>query len=96
VCAWASVVVSHLRFRRIRIRNGEEDRIRSKMPFSPYGNYLALVFIAAVTICIAVLPDTRTSLLVSGAWVLVVFIAYKLDTRTDRNRRRDRGRPVRG
>ncbi|WP_081239001.1 amino acid permease [Streptomyces viridosporus] len=86
VCAWASIMVSHLRFRRIRIRNGQEDQIRYKMPFHPYGNYLALVFVAAVLVCIAVLPETRTSLYVSGGWVLVVFIAYKLHTRTGRSR----------
>ncbi|MFF2509349.1 amino acid permease [Streptomyces sp. NPDC058067] len=39
VCAWASIVISHLRFRRIRIRNGQADRIRYKMPLYPYGNF---------------------------------------------------------
>ncbi|QOV33220.1 amino acid permease [Streptomyces ferrugineus] len=86
-CAWASIAISHLRFRRIRIQNGQEDQIRYKMPFFPYGNYLALVFIAAVLVCIALLPDMRTSLLVSGGWVLVVFIAYTVHTRAGRNNR---------
>ncbi|MGW0711511.1 amino acid permease [Streptomyces sp. NPDC002643] len=85
-CAWASITISHLRFRRIRMRNGQEDQIRYKMPFFPYGNYLALVFIATVLVCIAVLPDTRTSLLVSGGWVLLVFIAYTVHTRAAKNR----------
>ncbi|MGI5467380.1 amino acid permease [Streptomyces sp. CA-132043] len=82
VCAWASIMISHLRFRRIRIRDGREDQIRYKMPFYPYGNYLALAFVAVVLVCIGILPETRTSLLVSGGWVLVVFIAYKLHTRS--------------
>ncbi|MET9080849.1 amino acid permease [Streptomyces sp. NPDC004237] len=81
VCAWASIMISHLRFRRVRIENGQEDQIRYKMPLYPFSNYVALVFIATVLVCIAILPDMRTSLYVSGGWVLLVFIAYKLHTR---------------
>ncbi|MEU7082884.1 amino acid permease [Streptomyces achromogenes] len=81
LCAWSSIAVSHLRFRRIKRRDGQEGRIRYKMPFHPYGDYLALVFVATVLVCIAVLPETRSSLYVSGGWVLVVFLAYKVHTR---------------
>lgn len=77
VCAWSSILISHLRFRRARIRAGEADRIRYRMPFYPYGNYLGLAFVVAVVVCIAILPDTRVSLAVSAAWVLVVYLAYR-------------------
>ncbi|WP_306317466.1 MULTISPECIES: amino acid permease [unclassified Streptomyces] len=86
LCAWASIVVSHLRFRRSRIRDGRADRLRYKMPLHPYSNYLALLFIAAVLACIAILPDTRVSLAVSGAWVLVVYAAYTFYTRNTKRR----------
>ncbi|MFD8378194.1 hypothetical protein ACFV2X_06395 [Streptomyces sp. NPDC059679] len=86
VCAWGSIVISHLRFRKAKIRNGQEDQICYKMPLHPYGNYLALVFVAAVLVCIAILPETRISLIVSGVWVLVVFVAYTFYTRTQRQR----------
>jgi AAT family amino acid transporter len=55
------------------------------MPLFPYGNYIGLAFIAWVLICIALTPGSRVSLIVSAAWVLVVFIAYKLYTRRDTN-----------
>ncbi|NUS82110.1 MAG: amino acid permease [Streptomyces sp.] len=93
VCAWGSIVISHLRFRKAKIRNGQEDQIRYKMPLHPYSNYLALVFVAAVLVCIAILPETRISLLVSGVWVLVVFVAYTFYTRTQRQRS-DRDSPA--
>ncbi|MGW4334863.1 amino acid permease [Rhodococcus koreensis] len=80
VCAWTSIVVSHLKFRKLRIQNGQEGAIRYKMPFYPYSNYIALVFVAAVLVCIALLPDMRISLVVSGAWVLVVYIAFRIYT----------------
>lgn len=78
VCAWSSIVISHLRFRRIRIRNGEAHAIKYKAPFYPYADYIALVFVAVVLVCIAILPDMQVSLLISAAWVLVVFIAYRI------------------
>ncbi|AXF26014.1 amino acid permease [Burkholderia pyrrocinia] len=81
VCAWGSIVISHLKFRKIRMLNGDADRLSYKMPFYPYGNYFALLFVAAVMVCIAILPDMRMSLIVSAVWVGVVFIAYKIYTR---------------
>jgi len=81
ICTWTSILVSHLKFRKIRIQNGQAANITYKMPFYPYGNYIALAFMAAVMICIAILPDMRVSLIVSGAWVAVVFVAYKFYTR---------------
>lgn len=83
VCAWASIVISHLKFRKVRIQNGQVDKLSYKMPFYPYSNYIALAFVAAVMICIAILPDMRMSLAVSGVWVAVVFVAYKFYTRND-------------
>ncbi|TKC92236.1 amino acid permease [Trinickia terrae] len=83
ICAWASILISHLNFRKSRVKNGQERNITYKMPFYPYSNYLALAFMAAVMICIAVLPDMRMSLVVSGVWVVVVFIAYKFYTRSE-------------
>lgn len=81
VCAWSSIVISHLKFRRVRIENGQEGSIVYKMPFFPYGNYIALAFIAAVVLCMAFLPDMRISLVVSAVWVAVVFVAYRFYTR---------------
>ena len=78
ICAWSTIIISHLRFRRLRARNGQSDKIKYKAPFFPYANYIALVFVAVVLVCIAVLPDMQVSLLVAGAWVVVVFIAYKV------------------
>jgi AAT family amino acid transporter len=84
VCAWSSILVSHLRFRKLRIQAGESDKLTYKMPFFPYGNYIALAFVAAVLACIAILPDMRMSLLVSAAWVAVVYVAYRFYTRDQR------------
>jgi AAT family amino acid transporter len=34
-------------------------------------------------VCIAILPDMRMSLVVSGVWVAIVFVAYKFYTRSE-------------
>ncbi|WP_371884487.1 amino acid permease [Caballeronia sp. S22] len=83
VCAWGSIVISHLRFRKLKIQNGEADQISYKMPFYPYGNYIALFFIAAVMVGISILPDMRMSLVVSAIWVFVVYIAYRFYVRKE-------------
>ncbi|WP_322094315.1 amino acid permease [Paraburkholderia bannensis] len=77
VCAWGSIVISHLRFRKLRVRAGTDGQIAYRMPFYPYSNYLALAFVAAVLVGIALLPDMRMSLVVSAVWVFVVYVAYR-------------------
>ncbi|MEX3980498.1 amino acid permease [Paraburkholderia sp. EG287A] len=86
VCAWGSIVISHMGFRKSKMRKGEESQITYKMPFYPYSNYIALTFLAAVLIGIAILPDMRISLVVSAVWVFVVFVAYKFYVRKDATR----------
>ncbi|MDR5809212.1 amino acid permease [Caballeronia sp. LZ019] len=83
VCAWGSILISHLRFRKLKIRNGEVDKLSYKMPFYPYSNYIALLFVGAVLVGIAILPDMRMSLVVSAVWVAVVYVAYRFYVRND-------------
>lgn len=84
ICAWASIVISHLRFRKIRIENGQADQISYKMPFYPYSNYFALFFMAVVVACMAILPDMRLSLLVAAVWICIVYAAYRIYVKKDR------------
>ncbi|MXN20715.1 amino acid permease [Pseudooceanicola sp. GBMRC 2024] len=84
VCAWTTILVSHLRFRRVRIANGQAEAISYKMPFFPYGNYIALAFMATVILCMAILPDMRLPLGVSIGWVAFVFVMYQFYTARER------------
>ena len=81
ICAWSSIVISHLNYRKLRMKKGDADKIAYKMPFFPYANYIALVFIAVVLVCIAILPDMRTSLYVSATWVAIVYGAFRFYTK---------------
>jgi amino acid transporter, AAT family len=81
ICNWSAILISHLKFRKMKIKNNEVDKLTYKMPFYPYSNYFALFFMAVVIVCMGFLPDMRMSLVVSAVWVVVVFIAYKFYTK---------------
>ncbi|ULT58771.1 amino acid permease [Neobacillus drentensis] len=83
ICNWSAILISHLKFRKIKIKNNEVDKLTYKMPFYPYSNYFGLFFMAVVIVCMGFLPDERMSLVVSAVWVVIVFIAYKFYTKKD-------------
>lgn len=78
ISSWSGIVISHLNFRKIKIKNGEADKIHFKMPFFPYGNYIAIIFILAVTVCMGFLPDMRISLVVSAVYCVIMYIAFRI------------------
>ncbi|MFJ5760477.1 amino acid permease [Neobacillus sp. NPDC093182] len=81
ISAWSAILISHLKFRKIKIKNNEVDKLTYKMPFYPYGNYFGLFFMAVVIVCMGILPEMRMSLIVSAVWVALVFVAYKFYTK---------------
>jgi AAT family amino acid transporter len=89
--SWSGIVISHLNFRKIKIKNGEENKIHFKMPFFPYGNYIAMIFIITVTICMAFLPDMRISLIVSAVYCIVMYVAYKLVVKNEESKAKTLG-----
>ncbi len=84
ICNWSAILISHLKFRKIKIKNDEVDKLTYKMPFYPYSNYFSLFFMAMVIVCMGFLPDMRMSLVVSAVWVAIVFVAYKFYTKKDK------------
>jgi AAT family amino acid transporter len=84
IASWAGITVSHLNFRKIKIANNEEDKIKFKAPFYPYSNYFSLVFLATVLICIGFIPEMRISLVVAAIWMVIVYIGYKIYTKKEK------------
>ena len=83
ISAWSAILISHLKFRKIKIKNNEVDKLTYKMPFYPYSNYFGLFFMAVVIVCMGILPEMRMSLVVSAVWVAIVFVAYEFYTKKD-------------
>lgn len=48
------------------------------MPYSPYSNYISLLFIAGVIIASALDPSTQIALFIFPAWLILLIIIYYL------------------
>ncbi|HHB0784670.1 amino acid permease [Enterococcus faecium] len=66
---WIVILISEIKFRKSHSK--EMVNHPFKMPFSPYTNYLSLLFLAIVLVYMFINPETRISLLIG-----LVFLAY--------------------
>lgn len=78
VANWIAILVSHLKFRKVRIQNNTYNEVAFKMPFSPYSDYFALAFMIMIIIIMGIIPDTRITLYVAPVWVIVLYLYYRL------------------
>lgn len=75
---WAMILITHLKFRRIKQEAGEAEKLAFKLPFYPISNYVTLAFLALVTGMMAYIPDMVYSLYIGPVWILILYIGYKL------------------
>ena len=81
VSGWVCELLCQYRFRKIKIKNHEEDQIKFKMPWWPFSSYFALGFMALVMVMIAIIPDFRITYYVAPVWVLILLIAYRVSVK---------------
>lgn len=77
LCNWSSIILSHLRFRRLHERKGDAQAISFPSPWYPYIDYVAIAFMLIVVACMAVIDEMRVALLICAIWVAVVYAVYK-------------------
>ncbi|WP_322023433.1 amino acid permease [Burkholderia sp. BCC1977] len=80
IWTWAVILVTQMKFR-AGLSPAERRALRFRMPFWPYGSWVALAFLVFVTALMAVFPDTRIALYVGPAWLVLLallFYAFKL------------------
>jgi AAT family amino acid transporter len=78
IWTWTVVLVTQMKFRR-NLSKTERDRLTFRMPFYPYGSWLALAFLALVLGLMGFFPDTRIALIVGPLWlVLLTALFYGL------------------
>ncbi|MEX3856722.1 amino acid permease [Paraburkholderia sp. BR10923] len=75
VITWVTIVVTHLRFR--KLRKARDLKARFPAPFAPVTNYLVLAFLAAIVTVMLLTPGIRASALVIPVWIGVVYVAYR-------------------
>jgi GABA permease len=78
------IALSQVAMRRRMIRAGVEPRLR--MWLFPWLSYATIAGMVAVIAAMGVLPDSRSSFLVSLVTVVVILVAYEIRTRLARRR----------
>ncbi|AOV97811.1 phenylalanine transporter [Edwardsiella hoshinae] len=76
VINWAMISVAHLRFRAQKDREGVVTRFRAF--WYPAGNYLCLLFMAAILVIMFFTPGIQISVLLIPLWLLVLAIGYAI------------------
>lgn len=79
---WAMISITHLKFRKSKVRAGLATRFPSLG--QPWTNFLCLAFMAGVVVIMLLTPSTRVSVLMIPAWLAVLAACYWLKRRTPR------------
>lgn len=75
VWVWLMILLSHVAMRREIARNKWAES-EFRMPLWPLGSWLAIAFMGLVVTVLAFHEDTRGSLLVGVAWLVILTLAY--------------------
>ncbi|MDC8759450.1 amino acid permease [Janthinobacterium fluminis] len=75
VWTWGVILVTQIKFRQ-SLPAAERAALAFRMPFWPYGSWIALAFLALVIGLMAYFPDTRVALVVGPAWLVLLTVLY--------------------
>ena len=75
VWTWAVILVTQMNFRR-GLSPAQRSKLAFRMPFWPYGSWIALAFLGLVVALMAYFPDTRIALYVGPAWLILLTVLY--------------------
>jgi AAT family amino acid transporter len=75
IWTWGVILVSQMKFRK-GLSEEEKKALKFKMPFFPYGNYIALAILIFVVGIMAYFPDTRIALIVGPCWLALLTAIY--------------------
>ncbi|MFS0559182.1 amino acid permease [Terribacillus sp. 179-K 1B1 HS] len=77
VINWAMIVIIHLAFRK-RIGKEAASKLSFRLPLYPISNYLVMLFLIAIVVIMAFIPDYRLALFILPVWVIIICVGYKL------------------
>ncbi len=73
---WIMISLAHIKFRRAMRRQGHETRFKALL--YPFGNYLCIAFMMMVLGLMCTIDGMRLSAMLLPAWIVCLFIAFKL------------------
>lgn len=74
---WGSIMLAHLKFRRAQ----KGKVVKFSLPFSPYSDYLVLLFLIGVGIVLVLKTETLIALIGSIIWLIVLWAFHSLKSR---------------
>ncbi|MBB6443955.1 amino acid permease [Bacillus benzoevorans] len=74
IWVWSIILISHIRYKKTRPELHKNSIF--KAPLTPFINYVVLVFFAGFLIIMLVSEATRTALLLTPIWFIMLFIIY--------------------
>ncbi|RDD82975.1 amino acid permease [Dyella tabacisoli] len=77
IWTWGVILISQMKFRR-NLTAAERDGLVFRMPFYPYGSWIALAFLVLVIGLMAYFPDTRVALIVGPLWLVLLTVLYRV------------------
>ncbi|MGD8108105.1 aromatic amino acid transporter AroP [Pantoea sp. FN0302] len=83
VINWAMISLAHLKFRRAKDRQGVQTRFRAIL--YPAGNWICLVFLAAILVIMLMTPGMAISVWLIPVWLVVLAMGYAIKNRSQRS-----------
>ncbi len=77
ITSWTMILLAQLKFRQSKTKE-EIEKLAFKMPFYPISSYLALAFLALVTVLMAFMAEMRIALVVAPIWFIILYIGYQM------------------
>jgi aromatic amino acid transport protein AroP len=74
VINWAMISLAHIKFRQAKRREGVEPKFKALL--YPVGNYICLLFMAAILVIMAITPGMAISVWLIPVWLVVLGIGY--------------------
>lgn len=76
IWVWSIILISHIVY--MKKRPDLHQKSKFKAPFAPFINYVILAFFAAVLIIMLISEETRTAVIFTPIWFILLFITYAL------------------
>ncbi len=83
VINWAMISLAHLKFRKAKDRQGVQTRFRAIL--YPVGNWICLLFMAAILVIMLMTPGMAISVWLIPVWLVVLAVGYVIKNRSQRS-----------
>ena len=82
VINWAMISLAHLKFRRKKDKQGVTTRFKALL--YPVGNWICLIFLAAILVLMATTPGMAISVWLIPVWLVILGVGYFIKNQTQK------------